>query len=1069
MIGILSTPDERKGLFRDAEVMEWALQSGSAPVEVGVFMAPFTYGTKADEFVAKRWRATDRFKQLASDGWRFTDFVDASDVVVLFETLAVELIEYVLKKNKRVVYVPNLDWATVGGMDGTNAWVRHLRRLQDTFPKTFQVWSRQHSIWRELRDRWKVTSELVSWSIPDRIISSAGQRFNGGEVQLFCNAGNGGYENRRGVDLLLRAFAVARRREPRLRLTIKSIKPLVEYVSDHMHLLDEVDVIEGFASRQEVEETLQESDAVVHVSRWEGFGYPALEALHAGRPVIATDGWPVGDLVVHGHNGLLVKARHGGQMHLTPKWGVDVASLADAMVQLADDGLRFRLSAPCPMELVARRNHFVKRVRELVLDEPRPRVLLLGSGRTRSLPSERYWATALEAFGWIVGYWPHTEAGPVWPSGSGPTFVLAGKASIERLRAVKARWRTVPVVVWHHDHPDVLRPWEKEAKAIADIFFAPYAGAGVTTLLPGPRVSGGHLRAAGERRPVTDALQGPKRDVVFIGGQCERRRELVAYLTKHVPIWCFGPGMAKRPVYDEEADRVYRGAQVALSISQYSNTPWYTSNRLFHATAVGGAAVVSMAFPNCQKLFPEDAVEFAVDQRDLVAKTKALLADPRRRKRQSALAEAWCWRNHSWLNRIDVLLGKVASESGAFVHSPTVVPQESLERVMAEQLKSSSYSGPTKINIGCGKRLHQGYENLDARPLPGVRQVDVAKGLPYPDEVLDEVLAEDVLEHFPRNVLIKQVLPEIARCLKQGGVLVVQMPDLDELVRQWQGKEIDDDTMSMRLHGRQDYPENLHYASYTQASMTRHLNELGFGVVVRTATKNWNMVLHAVKGSAPTVHSPAPGAVTAASGTGGDWQSYWEERAQKLGMRSVTPMGWSPERQRIESDKLWQLLGAPWKDLPRGERVLDFGCGTGRWALRLQQMGDEVVGADFSKHMLRMAEACGLKHIQLLVEGEPLPFEDASFDALLTSTVLQHVPDEKIRAVVTELRRVLKPAAFVQLFENIDEGHGRTSSSGHVVFRRAEEYLDMFPGLRYQCGYVVENEQHAIMWGNFEG
>lgn len=152
-----------------------------------------------------------------------------------------------------------------------------------------------------------------------------------------------------------------------------------------------------------------------------------------------------------------------------------------------------------------------------------------------------------------------------------------------------------------------------------------------------------------------------------------------------------------------------------------------------------------------------------------------------------------------------------------------------------------------RVNIGAGSRPKQGYENIDVRPLPGIRRVDLRRRFPYANASIREFLAEDVLEHFRRAELEKHVLPEIYRCLAPGGVLVLQMPDLHEMVRQWQAGRVTDEIMSLRIHGRQDYPENTHYASYTKDSMTRLLRQIGFANVRHAATRQWNMVLHATK------------------------------------------------------------------------------------------------------------------------------------------------------------------------------------------------------------------------------
>ena len=80
----------------------------------------------------------------------------------------------------------------------------------------------------------------------------------------------------------------------------------------------------------------------------------SLEALHAGVPVIATDGWPMNELVAHGFNGLLVEAANTGafvaehhtctiqalepsscRTMLSPHWEVREPALAQAILRFA--------------------------------------------------------------------------------------------------------------------------------------------------------------------------------------------------------------------------------------------------------------------------------------------------------------------------------------------------------------------------------------------------------------------------------------------------------------------------------------------------------------------------------------------------------------------------------------------------------------------------------------------------------------------------------------------------------------------------------------------------------------
>ena len=89
----------------------------------------------------------------------------------------------------------------------------------------------------------------------------------------------------------------------------------------------------------------------------------------------------------------------------------------------------------------------------------------------------------------------------------------------------------------------------------------------------------------------------------------------------------------------------------------------------------------------------------------------------------------------------------------------------------------------------------------------------------------------------------------------------------------------------------------------------------------------------------------------------------------------------------------------------RGKRVLDLGCRSGALTRHFLD-GNSVVGLDVDAVALEKAAALGIEPVQADVE-EPLPFEDASFDAVVAGELFEHLqfPD----ALVAEIRRVLRP------------------------------------------------------------
>ena len=108
-------------------------------------------------------------------------------------------------------------------------------------------------------------------------------------------------------------------------------------------------------------------------------------------------------------------------------------------------------------------------------------------------------------------------------------------------------------------------------------------------------------------------------------------------------------------------------------------------------------------------------------------------------------------------------------------------------------------------------------------------------------------------------------------------------------------------------------------------------------------------------------------------------------------------------------------------DIPRrleltpGCSVLEIGSGSGRYALYVAETARcQVVGLDVNAEGIRNASALAERQnlsaqvrFQLCDVSQPLPFADASFDAVYSNDVFCHIPGRL--ALLSELWRVLKP------------------------------------------------------------
>lgn len=99
----------------------------------------------------------------------------------------------------------------------------------------------------------------------------------------------------------------------------------------------------------------------------------------------------------------------------------------------------------------------------------------------------------------------------------------------------------------------------------------------------------------------------------------------------------------------------------------------------------------------------------------------------------------------------------------------------------------------------------------------------------------------------------------------------------------------------------------------------------------------------------------------------------------------------------------------------------DVGCGFGRLTPVLTEFAERVVGFEREKGLLNIAQS-----LQPSIEFRPieqlrnLPADRASFNLGLVFTVLQHVPEPDVRAVVDELRRIVRPDGYLLLCEETD-------------------------------------------------
>lgn len=95
-----------------------------------------------------------------------------------------------------------------------------------------------------------------------------------------------------------------------------------------------------------------------------------------------------------------------------------------------------------------------------------------------------------------------------------------------------------------------------------------------------------------------------------------------------------------------------------------------------------------------------------------------------------------------------------------------------------------------------------------------------------------------------------------------------------------------------------------------------------------------------------------------------------------------------------------------------GVRLLDVGCGTGRFSERAHQRGAEVVALDVGPNLLKQALARA-DVSPVVGDGLRLPFQDESFDVVVSSEMIEHTTSPV--TAVGEMARVLRPGGRLAL------------------------------------------------------
>jgi SAM-dependent methyltransferase len=170
--------------------------------------------------------------------------------------------------------------------------------------------------------------------------------------------------------------------------------------------------------------------------------------------------------------------------------------------------------------------------------------------------------------------------------------------------------------------------------------------------------------------------------------------------------------------------------------------------------------------------------------------------------------------------------------------------------------------------------------------------------------------------------------------------------------------------------------------------------------------------------------------------------------------------------------------------LQPGDRVLDIGCGFGRHSYEVLRRGGKAVAVDLAHPELKQT----LGTFRAMADDEPLPetthgaatqasilelpFGDATFDRVIASEILEHIPADTV--AMSELYRVCKPGGTIAVtvpragqevvcWILSDEYHN--TPGGHVRIYRQSQIVERLEGSGLKLrGFGYAHALHTPYW-----
>jgi len=213
-------------------------------------------------------------------------------------------------------------------------------------------------------------------------------------------------------------------------------------------------------------------------------------------------------------------------------------------------------------------------------------------------------------------------------------------------------------------------------------------------------------------------------------------------------------------------------------------------------------------------------------------------------------------------------------------------------------------------------------------------------------------------------------------------------------------------------------------------------------------------------------------------------QEFYDKRAENMSSDSpysaVLLSDHSPElieeQIKIEKEVLFPRL-----NITSESRVLDIGCGIGRWAEKIIPTCDYYYGIDFSQNMVNTARQRFTQYDKNNYKFERMSFQELAsakqtekFNRVIISGILVYICDNDIKECIKSLPNFLQDNSTIFIWEPCGVGQRLTlkdfysnslNDEYNVIYRTKEEYNKLFNPLADAGFKITFNEYYSTLGG----